>query len=375
VVDAMTRAQNYKIVLPTARGEGSNRGIAFNITTGDQYYKKSNYDQNNKKNKYQNNNKDKNTSKKDDTKNDAKDDAKEKDTSDNKNNNKKNSGYKKTRGCWNCGDPNHYMNECPKLAEASKECNVTFCCNTTNDFNLDEKRFKILADNQATVSIFKEKSLLKNIRKIKEKVTINGIGGEIIVDEIGEYDFFGDVYYSPKASANVLCFYDLQQKFDVIYDENIFIVTLPNGDEIKFEPEGKLYMYNPVKNEFCNVQTVQSNEMIYTKREVQAAKQAQELMRRLGYPSTGDLIKMISNGTILNCPVTITDVKRAIEIYGRDLASLKGKTTTTKSRIAQIDDLNGSKYQNGNVCLCVDIMFINGVSFLISVSEDIGYGK
>jgi hypothetical protein len=111
--------------------------------------------------------------------------------------------------------------------------------------------------------------------------------------------------------------------------------------------------------------------MIYTKREVNGAKQAQELMRKFGYPSTGDIIKMISNGVILNCPVTIADVKRAIDIYGPDLASLKGKTVTKKSRIAKVEN-SITKFQNADICLCVDIMFVNGVQFLISVSEDLG---
>ena len=74
---------------------------------------------------------------------------------------------------------------------------------------------------------------------------------------------------------------------------------------------------------------------------------------------------------ILNCPVTIADVKRAIDIYGPDLASLKGKTVTKKSRIAKVEN-SITKYQNGNICLCVDVMFVNGVQFLISVSEDLG---
>jgi hypothetical protein len=285
VVDAMIRAQNYKIVAPQ-RYDGNHGGVAFNVTTADKA----------KANKYADNKKYENK------KQNPQKGPKEPNVKDAAAN-----GKKSDLKCWICGDPNHFRNKCPKFLEANEEVHVTFCCNTMR--TEEEKKYNILADNQATVSIFKERSLLKNVRKIKDAVTINGIGGEISVDEVGDYDFFGEVYYSPKASANVLCFYDLQMKFDLAYDRNTFTVSLPDGRQILFEPEGKLYVYNDppeVKGriEHCNVQTVKENEMIYTKREVNAAKQAQELMRKFGYPSTADIIKMISNGVILNCPVT-----------------------------------------------------------------------
>jgi hypothetical protein len=80
---------------------------------------------------------------------------------------------------------------------------------------------------------------------------------------------------------------------------------------------------------------------------------------------------MVSSGKILNCPVTIADLKRAIDIYGPDLASLKGKTVTKKSKIAKFENPI-SRFQKSDICLCIDIMFINGISFLTTVSEDLG---
>ena len=47
--------------------------------------------------------------------------------------------------------------------------------------------------------------------------------------------------------------------------------------------------------------TVEQNEQLYTKREVEKAKIANDLLKRLGYISASELIKMIRAGTLLNC--------------------------------------------------------------------------
>jgi len=68
--------------------------------------------------------------------------------------------------------------------------------------------------------------------------------------------------------------------------------------------------------------------------------------------------------------VTSKDIARAIKIYVPDIYSLKGKTTKSKSELIKIDIVN--KYINTDIILHIDIMFLNGLSFLISVGEKIG---
>ena len=47
----------------------------------------------------------------------------------------------------------------------------------------------------------------------------------------------------------------------------------------------------------------------------------------VGRPSTEDFKAMIRLNLIKNCPVTIRDVEIAEDIYGKDVAALKVKTT------------------------------------------------
>jgi hypothetical protein len=82
---------------------------------------------------------------------------------------------------------------------------------------------------------------------------------------------------------------------------------------------------------------------------------------------------MLNNGTIINCPVTSKDVRRAIEIYGPDLASLKGKSVSKKPfRVIGAEAISNKMFQNADMTLCVDIMFVNGLMFYINVGESIG---
>jgi hypothetical protein len=67
--------------------------------------------------------------------------------------------------------------------------------------------------------------------------------------------------------------------------------------------------------------------------------------------------------TIANCPVTTSDVDLAEKIYGKDIASITGKTTRRKPSPAVQNMVNiPPELINAqrNVDLCFDTVFING---------------
>ena len=49
-----------------------------------------------------------------------------------------------------------------------------------------------------------------------------------------------------------------------------------------------------------------------------------------GYPTMKDFIAMIKNNMLMNCPVTVEDIKNAENIFGPDIHVLKGKTVRQK---------------------------------------------
>ena len=75
---------------------------------------------------------------------------------------------------------------------------------------LDE--YDVLCDNQATINVFRNKKLLKNIRSIDDGVSVSGVGGSLDLTMKGDLPGFGEVYYHPDCLANILCFHDLAEQ-------------------------------------------------------------------------------------------------------------------------------------------------------------------
>ena len=96
------------------------------------------------------------------------------------------------------------------------------------------------------------------------------------------------------------------------------------------------------------------------------------------FPSVADFKVIIQSNGIRNCPVALEDIKNAQTIYGKCLgtATLKGKSTHGKMRVAMNDCLEVPKeikLRNEDVASCADVMFIQQVSFLISISKKIKF--
>ncbi len=101
-----------------------------------------------------------------------------------------------------------------------------------------------MCDCQSTVNLVHNEKLLTNIRKAKVPLSVSGISGEqLIVTKVGDLGDFGEVYYHPAAKANILCFYDLSQKYTVTYDTSVMDAFIVKTDKrtLLFEPKGKLY--------------------------------------------------------------------------------------------------------------------------------------
>jgi hypothetical protein len=74
------------------------------------------------------------------------------------------------------------------------------------------------------------------------------------------------------------------------------------------------------------VNTIANKKEMFTKREIQGADQAVSLEAKLACPSKKALKWVFQSDQIKNYPVTVQDVEVADEIYGKNMAALKGKT-------------------------------------------------
>lgn len=85
---------------------------------------------------------------------------------------------------------------------------------------------------------------------------------------------------------------------------------------------------------------------------------------------------MSING-LRNCPFSRRGIKLTREIYGKNEASLHGKTVrhqpdAVKSEIAELPPYIMEYYRDAE--LCVDVMHVNGIPFLVSILKNTHYG-
>ena len=78
--------------------------------------------------------------------------------------------------------------------------------------------------------------------------------------------------------------------------------------------------------------TVAGNKAAYPQHKIEGADKARALYRKLGHPSEHEFNNILNNNMIRNCPITPDDAKRALNIYGPDIMTLKGKTAKSRTR-------------------------------------------
>jgi hypothetical protein len=250
--------------------------------------------------------------------------------------------------------------------------------------------FTVSLDTCANVSVFNNPQLLSNLQPSSTELSAGGIdsnGKPLICKHVGFFEPLGVLaYYSPHSSANILCFFDVKEVCDVDWNQdtnNMSVVNRSTGLELIFtatdnvrDPDRKLYVcdlrsYYDTPITGVSRVTVGEQEMLYKRDEIEKAKQAREVSRRLGFPSKGALVELMNHGGINESPVTAEDVRRADHIYGPDIPLLKGKTVKKPSLPYKQEPI--PRLISSIVSLSIDIMFVLSHAFLLSVGDPLAF--
>jgi hypothetical protein len=221
------------------------------------------------------------------------------------------------------------------------------------------------------------------VRATDDYITIGGINASahthIRVNHTGDFTLLGDrsdvpVYWSNKAGANALSWSQLRDSgnFDLGYnaDEDYFYAVSTSGTTTKFTRYGKLYGKMFSANAHYTYATVEENKRLYTRREIRDADSAREFQHNMGYQPTNTLTSMILAGSTKNIPVSAQDLRRADLIYGPAVPAIKGKTR--RVQLERVVPEMIPREINKTVRLHADIMFVEGIPFLVTVDDSIG---
>lgn len=257
----------------------------------------------------------------------------------------------------------------------------------------------VLLDSQSSVDLFCNPRMVTNIRKSSHPMKLSTNAGVCTVDMVADIPNYGTVWFSPKAMTNIFSMGNVRKKHKVTIDteeENAMIVHGRDGKPIAkyIGTEDNLYVWRPFKDKETAanpgqeprsdtkptisqfVETVKENKSFHTPRDIAKAKRARNLLYALGCPTIRDLKNIIKMNSIMNNPVTVQDVDLAVQIFGLDVPSAKGKITRrrpnlpTEDIVAVPPELLAA---HQHVELAIDTMFVCGIAFLTTISKKIKY--
>ena len=187
------------------------------------------------------------------------------------------------------------------------------------------------------MDLFCNPKMVNKISKSKKTIRLQSNGGSMMIDNKASIDGYPlKAWFSKKAITNILALSNLTQQYRVTYDSNDHVFIIHRESEGKTNMEFKmhssgLHYYDPCNTAVVMVSTGKGNKEGFTKRQIKGAEQARMLYAKLGYPSIKDYKWIVQSNQIKDCPVTAQDIQTAHQIWGKDIAALKGKTTRTKS--------------------------------------------
>ena len=192
-------------------------------------------------------------------------------------------------------------------------------------------------------------------------------------------DYPRPVWYNPDGGVNIMSMFNISQQYHLsmnTHKTNTILTHHHNGDVTVFTPSANgLYKRALSNNESITgfwscIQTMAECKDHYMQHEIEAANQAQQFQNIIMRPSDRELMD-VSIERITNCPITQHAIHIAKDIYGPNLGSLKGKTIqrTLPHLPSGVDPVPPQLLKrHPGITITMDILFINNMPFLLSMS-------
>jgi hypothetical protein len=286
--------------------------------------------------------------------------------------------------CYNCYEEGHIAKNCPLNHEDEEEgdddeppmAGMTYkvCCSTGKGGRLHEF-YEVCIDNGSQVNIV-DPRLLTMLRT--EHHPYRSMNGKSTTSRVGHLDGFFECQACDTCPANILSQADVEDLYPVTYRQGESITVHMDDRDVVFVRREKMYVadfsdwiiedevrVNEVSSGLCLL-TVEELESQYTRKEVRKALEAGEFLRALGYPSEKEAVHIVQDGNVMNVPYTAADVRRFYDIYGAQVAALRGKTTRQHAVQVAVEDRELREQRTRQV-LVSDVMHACGHKFLVTL--------
>lgn len=307
---------------------------------------------------------------------------------------------KKEIVCWACDKPGHPKRLCPENNDDVKYACVSYVSAVSegeppaNDDEddvryvyvsqaytaaVESKRFgkgDVLLDSQSDTHLVAS-NMLTNVRRAKKGVYVRGIAPEAVyMPMVGDLEGIGECVTSDTLEVSVLCWAKVARLYKIFYEQCYSIVVYLPGRELRFYETNDMHvgdMSDWIVDGWTMVTTAEDNEKKFTKDEVARAKRAQELITNAGHVSEKEAVELVRDGNVRGMPVTVKDVRRAFDIYGKPTEFVRGRMTKKKHSRAEIDEAIRVPGRREHCDIYSDVMYVRPqTGILVTLATPLG---
>jgi hypothetical protein len=245
-----------------------------------------------------------------------------------------------------------------------------------------------LLDNQSACDIVSNPKLARNIRQVEGHMQLATQAGSTTANWMADVPgYYRPVWFHAGGIANILSMVNMIEKCRVTYDSrggqhpNAFCVHKKDGTIRKFQQSrrGLCCLDTAAQNNHTVLATAaaEANKSKHTDRDCSRAQLARKIQNLVGRPELKDFLRYLDSNSLPNCPMQRQDAVNADAMFGRDVASLKGKVTRQ-----QLQTVLGAVANNlpkeimehcRDIASCVDIMFVNRIPFFMIISKKVRF--
>ena len=243
-------------------------------------------------------------------------------------------------------------------------------------------------DSGAEISITGNGCHVDKLRKLDKPIEARGISGLMKIEQVGECTTTkSPMYFHPDVPLTIISFNSFDRRYDfggttsIIGSEGNSVIATMEWKPCSDNNDGAhpAYFERVASNKALFALKDRPKDVALTEREqnalcrvVEKLEKARNMVRALGYPgelAVKTLLKrIIDKGDEKDIPISVDDIKQSYDLYGRREEDA-GRARAEKTKVTLPADRDLIPLEKRKVYLYMDVFFVGGIPFLITVAS------